>query len=415
MRGHSLQFWYRIKTSKTDKEVFEMSWRNKTVEQERLEFVQRVLKKEKSKSALCREYGISRPTGDKWIKRFENGEPLSDQNRRPFRTANKISEEAEQRIIQARKEEPAIGAVKTRKMLMTAGWTDAPSVSTFNAVFKRNGLIPKKNSEAARHIKRFEKEQPNEMWQMDFKGDFLLRDNTRCFPLSIVDDCTRYCLCGDAKANVRLDGVKNSLTRVFQTYGLPQTILCDNGNPWGSSQSTSITKFEVWMMELGILTIHIRAQHPQTQGKVERFNGSYKKERLEFYVPKNMADAQACREEYVDFYNNRRPHFSLDLDTPASRYTPSSRKFCENIPIWEYPDKAMCRSVKSSGYISFNSRGFYLSEGLADKKIAIVPTEQDGIFNIVFRQFRVAKLNLHTNTIISRRVYLLHNDPRQKV
>lgn len=395
--------------------MFEMSWRNKTVEQERLEFVQRVLKKEKSKSALCREYGISRPTGDKWIKRFENGEPLNDQSRRPFKTANKICEKAEQRIIQARKEEPAIGAVKTRKMLVNAGWTDAPSVSTFNAVFKRNGLIPKKNSEAARHIKRFEKETPNEMWQMDFKGDFLLKDNTRCYPLSIVDDCTRYCLCGDAKANVRLDGVKDSLTRVFQTYGLPQTILCDNGNPWGSSQSTSITKFEVWMMELGILTIHIRAQHPQTQGKVERFNGSYKKERLEFYVPKNLTDAQACREEYVDFYNNRRPHFSLDLDIPSNRYVPSPRKFSDHISDWEYPDEAMCRNVKSSGYISFNSRGFYLSEGLADKKIAIVPTEQDGIFNIVFRQFRVAKLNLHTNTIISRRVYLLHNDPREKV
>lgn len=392
-----------------------MSWRNKTVEQERLEFVLRALKKEKSKAALCREYGISRPTGDKWIRRYESGEPLSDKSKRPFHTANKISEDDEQRIIEARQKEPAIGAVKTRKMLIDDGWTDAPSVSTFNAVFKRNGLISTKSSEAAKHIKRFEKESPNEMWQMDFKGDFLLRDKIRCYPLSVVDDCTRFCLCGDAKDNVRLPGVRDSLTNVFRTYGLPESILCDNGNPWGSSQSTSITKFEVWMMELGILTIHIRPQHPQTQGKVERFNGSYKKERLQFYTPKNLADAQACREEYVDFYNNKRPHFALGLETPASRYLPSTRKFCENIPIWEYDDDMVCKIVKSSGYINFNSRGFFLSEGLANKRIAIMPTDQDGIFNIVFRQFRVAKLNLHTNTITSRRVYLLNNDPRLNV
>lgn len=392
-----------------------MPWRDKTVEEERLEFVERALRNEKSKSALCREYGISRPTGDKWIERYKNGEPLSDRSRRPFHTANKISEEAEQKIVEARKKEPAVGAFKTRKMMINEGWTDAPSVSTFNAVFKRNGLITKEASEAAQHIVRFQKNQPNEMWQMDFKGDFLLQDTTRCYPLSIIDDCSRYCLCGDAKDNMKLISVRESLINTFKTYGLPYSILCDNGTPWGSSQSTSITRFEVWMMELGILTIHIRAQHPQTQGKVERFNGSYKRERLKFYTPKDMIDAQLCREEYRHFYNEIRPHCSLEYEVPARVYKPSTREYFENIPIWEYPDDNICRKVKSTGYITFNSQGYYLSEGLAEKTVAFVPTEQDGIYNIVFRQFRVAKLNLKTNTIISRRVYLLNDDPRSKV
>ena len=392
-----------------------MSWRSKTVEEERMEFVQRVLRKEKSKSALCREYGISRVTGDKWIKRFENGESLTDRSRRPFHTANRISIEAEQRIITARKEEPAIGAAKARKILMNSGWEDAPSISTFNAVFKRNGLITKEASQAAQHIIRFEKECPNEMWQMDFKGDFLLQDNKRCFPLSIIDDCSRKCLCADAKEGTKLDGVRKSLIKTFNNYGLPDTILCDNGNPWGSSQSSSITKFEVWMMELGILTIHIRMKHPQTQGKVERFNGSYKRERLKFYTPKDMFDAQQCREEYRHFYNEIRPHCALNYEVPSKIYRPSKKVYCADIPIWEYPEGTICRQVKSSGYLTFNSHGFFLSEGLGNKTVALVPTEQDGIYNIVFRQFRVAKLNLHTNTIISRRVYLLNDDPREKV
>ncbi len=392
-----------------------MSWRSKTVEAERMEFVHRVLRKEKSKSALCREYGISRVTGDKWIKRFENGESLTDRSRRPFHTANRISIEAEQRIITARKEEPAIGAAKARKILMNSGWKDAPSISTFNAVFKRNGLITKEASQAAQHIIRFEKECPNEMWQMDFKGDFLLQDNKRCFPLSIIDDCSRKCLCADAKEGTKLDGVRKSLIKTFNNYGLPDTILCDNGNPWGSSQSSSITKFEVWMMELGILTIHIRMKHPQTQGKVERFNGSYKRERLKFYTPKDMFDAQQCREEYRHFYNEIRPHCALNYEVPSKIYRPSKKVYCADIPIWEYPEGTICRQVKSSGYLTFNSHGFFLSEGLGNKTVALVPTEQDGIYNIVFRQFRVAKLNLHTNTIISRRVYLLNDDPREKV
>ncbi len=114
---------------------------------------------------------------------------------------NKISLDDEQAIVAARKREPAIGAVKTRRMLIADGWENPPSVSTFNAVFKRNGLITKEASLAAQPLVRFEKEQPNEMWQMDFKGDFLLQDNTRCYPLSIIDDCSRFCLCGDAHTN----------------------------------------------------------------------------------------------------------------------------------------------------------------------------------------------------------------------
>lgn len=392
-----------------------MPWRNKTVEDERMEFIQRVLKKEKSKAALCREYGISRPTGDKWIKRYLNGEDLKDQSRRPFHTPNKISPEAEQKIINARRAEPAIGAFKSRQILVNEGWTDAPSVSTFNAVFKRNGLITKEASEAAKPIVRFQKAHPNEMWQLDFKGDFLMQNGDRCYPLSVIDDCTRYCLCGDAKDNQQLPGVQKSLIQAFSEYGLPFSILCDNGTPWGNSQTTSITKFEVWLMELGVLTLHIRVRRPQTQGKVERFNGSYKKERLKYYIPLDLSDAQRAREEYLHFYNHIRPHCSLDYDVPAKRYVASSRKYNAEIPQWDYESDAECRKVKSSGYISFHSKGYYLSEGLGDKEIALIPTEQDGVFNIVFRQFRVAKLSLHSNTIVSRRIYLLHDDPRQNV
>lgn len=389
-----------------------MPWKEQTVENSREEFVRRVLAREASKSALCREYGISRPTGDKWLKRYQEGGGLSDRSRRPFHTPNKIPPEDEARIVAARIAEPAVGAMKTRRMLRDEGWEEPPSVSTINAVFRRNGLITKQASAQATPYVRFQKDAPNIMWQADFKGDYALGDRQRCYPLSILDDYSRFCLCGDAKPNMQLPGTIESFKNTFLQYGLPDTLLCDNGVPWGCSQSTSITAFEVWLMELGILTMHIRPKHPQCQGKVERFNGSFKKERLQFYTPKNLADAQRQREEYREFYNEKRPHHALDLDTPASRYTPSSRSMPEKIEAWEYESGCDIRKVKQSGYITYAGHGFYLSEGLKGKEIALLPSETDGILDILFRQFRVARLSLHENTIISRRIYLLHDDPR---
>ena len=393
-----------------------MPWKEKTVEETRAEFVARVRAGEASKSALCREYGISRVTGDKWLKRSEMGQPLSDRSRAPFHQPNRIPAGMEQRILEMRRREPAIGARKIRRMMQNEGCTSPPAVSTINAVLKRNGLITPQASRAAQHYIRFQQDQPNDMWQADFKGNFLLGDGKRCYPLSILDDCSRYCLCADAKQNEQLLGTKESFIRTFRTFGLPKVLLCDNGNPWGCSQSTSITRFEVWLMELGVLTMHIRSHHPQCQGKVERFNGSFKRERLQFYTPTDMADAQRFREEYREFYNNVRPHEALNMDVPAQHYVPSQRGYSETIAPWEYESGGELRRVKHTGYLSYGGQGYYLSEGLGDKEVMLYPDPaRDGVLEVVFREFVVARLSLRDHTIRSRRVYLRHDDPRQKL
>ena len=118
------------------------------------------------------------------------------------------------------------------------------------------------------------------MWQADFKGYFQMQNGERCYPLNILDDCSRFCLCSDALSNETLGEVKPVFQRLFREYGLPFSLLCDNGNPWGTSQSMGYTAFEVWLMELGVLTIHGRPLHPQTQGKDERYNRSFTRECL---------------------------------------------------------------------------------------------------------------------------------------
>lgn len=389
-----------------------MSWEERTVEMNREEFVRRVIAQEKSKSSLCREYGISRPTGDKWIQRYLSGEGFQDRSKVPFHTPNRIKEEMETMIVKARKEEPAIGATKIKRMLNNKGHTGLPCISTVNAVLKRNNLITKEASQAATPYKRFEKESPNVMWQADFKGHYALGNGQRCHPLSVIDDHSRYCLCADAKENEKREGVEESFRRIFREYGMPQTLLCDNGNPWGTSQSTGYTLFEVWLMELGILTIHIRFHHPQTQGKTERFNRSFKDERLKFYVPSDMEDAQRQRSEYRNFYNNERPHFSLSLDVPADHYEPSTMEFIEDPKDWEYGPEYELRKIKSTGFLTYGSQGYFLSEAFGGKTMGVKPSSQDGYMNLYYRKFRIGRINLRERTIVSRRSYLIEGDPR---
>jgi transposase-like protein len=216
----------------------------------REQFVNEVLAGEKNKSELCREYGISRVTGDKWLARYQNGESFEDRSRSPFHTPNKTPSKTEELILSVRTAHPAWGARKILAYLLRRGALDLPGRSTIDAILKRNNCITEQASRAAKPFKRFQRETCNELWQTDFKGDFAMLDGHRCYPLTVLDDCSRFSLCIDAKDNMQRDGVLSSFERIFKTYGIPDTILCDNGNPWGNSQTTGYTKFEIWMMDL---------------------------------------------------------------------------------------------------------------------------------------------------------------------
>jgi len=384
-----------------------MPWKGQTMEEIRVEFVERVLNMEASKSALCREYGISRPTGDKWISRYQHGDPMEDRSRVPFRTPNRTEAAVEGQIVTLRKKHPAIGAKKLKRMLENQG-QPAPAYSTINAILHRNGLITKEASKAATPYIRFEKKRPNDMWQADFKGHFAMANKERCHPLTVLDDHSRFCLGIDAKGNERYEGVRESFLWMFKEYGLPEEVLCDNGNPWGTAQSTGYTNFEVWLMELGILTKHGRVWHPQTQGKDERFNGTLKKELIRFREFRDLAHAQKQFDEYRLFYNEERPHHALNLDTPSSRYTRSNRKLPSKIEEWEYGPNFKTRQIKSSGYLTFNGQGYFLSEAFGEKKIGLL--ESSGAphtFLVCYRQFCVAKIDVNERIITSRKPFRL--------
>ena len=392
-----------------------MAWDERTVEQMREEFVKRVLAQEKSKAALCREYNISRPTGDKWIERFQQGEAMSDRSRAPKSVPGRIPNELEAEIVQLRKCYPAIGAVKLRRMMEDTGRTNLPCARTFNNVFRRHDLIGQEESTAATPLQRFEKATPNEMWQADFKGHFRMENGYRCHPLNILDDCSRFNLCIEALTNETFEAVKPVVERLFREYGLPFSFLCDNGNPWGTAQSLGYSRFEVWLMELGVLTLHGRVRHPQTQGKEERFNRSFTRECLKGRVFADKIHAQSCFDEYRTFYNEVRPHCALDLDVPAKHYKASNKMMPERIEPWEYgPEYKLCK-VKETGFFNYKGQGFFLSEAFGGKTIAVRESHLPGQITLVFRNFKIGRIDLDNRVFTLKRAYLLEGDPRANV
>jgi len=386
-----------------------MPWKGQTVEERRKEFVRRALAKEKSHSALCEAYGISRPTGYKWIERHQLGEDMQNRSRAPLHQPNKTSAGMEAVIVGLREKHPAIGAKKMKRMLENEGHA-APAYSTINAILHRNGLITPEASQAATPYKRFEKSRPNEMWQADFKGHFAMKNGSRCHPLTIIDDHSRFCVCLAAMANERYEGLMENLQIAFEQYGLPDVLLCDNGSPFGAG-GRGYSRMEVSLMDLGIVTKHGRIHHPQTQGKNERFNGTLLRERIRYRNFESCNEAQKDFNEYRQFYNETRPHHALDLQVPISRYIPSSRPLPQQIDPWAYAFETMVRRVRGNGYIKFFGREYYLGEAFAKKEVGLVQAfDESDLFFVLYRKFCIARLNAQEHTFQVNRPFVLQQN-----
>jgi transposase InsO family protein len=290
-----------------------------------------------SLSAVCRKYGVSRPTAYKWIQRSDNGDSMDDRSRAPLNSPRKTSAAVEDAVVQARLAHPCWGGRKLKAYLERQGIADIPSPSTLTAIFHRYGLISEEASIAATPYKRFEKPQPNDMWQADFKGHFLMGDGNRCHPLTVTDDMSRFNLCISAKLHERLLGVTDSFTALFSEYGLPDALLCDNGQPFGTGIAHGYTKFEVFLMNYNILPVHGRPLHPQTQGKAERFHRTLKTELLNRVSFVDISHAQREFDAFRNEYNEDRPHCSLNYAVPADKYRVSERIMPAKITQWDYP------------------------------------------------------------------------------
>ena len=375
-----------------------MPWETTTAMDQRKEFILEASVEDANISQLCLKYGISRKTGYKWINRAAMSLPLCDQSRRPHQQPSKTAIELEQRIVQMRLDHPAWGGKTIRAALESAGVEGLPSSKTCCNILKRNGLIDPAESQKHTAFQRFEKEHCNEMWQTDFKGDFLLGNGTRCYPLTILDDHSRFSIRIEPKTSA--SGVIDSFILAFQEFGLPNSVLSDNGAQFTGAHR-GLSQFERFLMDLDILPIHGRPIHPQTQGKIERFHRTLKAEALRV-TPANMEEARARLNNWRWIYNEMRPHHALGLKTPASVYEASTRPYYKP-KKYLYDEGARLIKVNNWGYLRFGPMRIYLSEAMADTYVEIRCAEND-TFSVLYRNYKIASIDAIEQKLIDRHI-----------
>lgn len=373
-----------------------MPWKEVSIMSSRKEFVLLALQEGANVRALCRQFGISPKTGYKLLKRFaEEGEKgLEDRSRQPKSSPRRTAEAMEASLLELRDRHPAWGGRKLRKRLQNAGLEDVPSPGTITAILRRHGRLDPAESPKHAAWKRFEHPAPNDLWQMDFKGHVAMREG-RCHPLTVLDDHSRYAVCLRACLDEQAATVRGCLTATFRRYGLPWRMTMDNGPPWGDTLGSPYTPLTVWLLRLGIGVSHSRPYHPQTQGKDERFHRTLKAELMALETFADVAEAQRRFDSWRDQYNLERPHQSLGMEVPVSRYSPSQRAFPETLPDIEYGADDIVRKVQQQGIIHFRGGEWKVGKAFHGYPVGLRQTAQDGCLDVYFCQHRIASINLN--------------------
>lgn len=363
-----------------------MPWKETCAMALREEFVQLASQEDANVRALCRRFEVSPKTAYKWLRRFREGgtAALGDRSRKPHESPSQTTEKLEKLVLDGRDQHPAWGGRKLRHWLLNRGVKEVPAASTITQILRRHGRIDAAESAKHKPFKRFEHAAPNDLWQMDFKGHFGLEDRSRCHPLTVLDDHSRFNLGLRACANEQGTVVQRELTAMFRRYGLPRRMLMDNGSPWGGDPEHPYTPLTVWLLRLGIGISHGRPYHPQTQGKDERFHRTFKAEVVSRGRFRNLADCQPQFDPWRETYNHERPHEAIDNGVPASRYRVSEREFPKVLPPIEYAPDCQVRKVQQGGWIDFRGRTFRVGKSFCGYPLGIRVTTTDGCWEVRF-------------------------------
>lgn len=386
----------------------EMPWKATDVEEQRMEFVIRASEPGSQISQLCREFGVSRPTGYRWRNRYrENGgaRGLEEESRRPRHSPRQTAEEVEQRIAVLRNQY-GWGARKLQVLLAREGVV--VTVVTINRVLQRHRLIGRREHHRPA-LQRFERAAPNELWQMDGKGQYRLRPEGYCYPLSVIDDHSRFVVGLYALPRFSAETVFPCLVDTFERYGVPDAMLIDHGSVWWSNTNEhGLTEFAVKLMEQEIELIHGRAYHPQTQGKVERFHRTLSERIRHGQRPREWAPWPALLEEIRCEYNEVRPHEALAMKTPASRYQPSRRAYRAEPRRWEYPPGSQVYQLNTQGALEYQQQRWHICEALPARSVR-VQTLPGGRVLVSYRGSYIRELDLNTGRTIPLVLPALHN------
>ena len=364
-----------------------MPWRAKEPVDLRMDFVARVRAGERI-TDLCREFGISRKTGHKIWKRYEELgiEGLRDQPRAPKHIPHRTPPELVEILVKAREKHPTWGPKKLKEVLEREEGHDFPAASTIGSVLRRRGLVSNRKPRRwtpPRPTGLTEALAPNDVWCADYKGQFRLGDASYCYPLTITDQFSRYLLACEGMARIEEQQAREAFEDVFRSHGLPSIIRTDNGAPFASCGLAGLTRLSVYWMSLGIRHERTRPAHPEENGRHERMHRTLKRETTR-PARENLLQQQEVFDAFLDEFNTERPHEALGMRRPADVYVPSARLYPERLDQPTYPLHDDTITVTRSGQVRVPGRGtVYLSLALSGHDIGI-REELDGRWLVTF-------------------------------
>lgn len=344
----------------------------------REEFVLKALEPKANKAELCREYGVSRKTGYKWLKRYQQRglDGLADLSRQPHSSLLRASGEAAVETIRLRREHPRWGPKKLRAILLRSmNPSEVPSVRTIARILDRAGepLARRPRRRIAMEVTaapKVEVNGPNDLWSVDFKGWWRTKDGSFAEPLTVRDAHSRYVLCVELVESRSTERIKRVFERLFEKHGMPQTILVDNGSPFVSMSSRGgLTCLSAWWVAVGIRVNRSRLAHPEDNGAHERMHGDIHYD-LEVSAEETFAAQQAACDRWRVEFNEVRPHEALAQRAPAEIYRRSPRSYSGPRQTLYAPGYVV-RKVSSDGKIQYGGTIVRVGAGLRGYSVGL--------------------------------------------
>ena len=364
-----------------------MPWARTDWMSERVKFVAAYLEYDAHFSDLCDDFGISRKTGYKWVRRYEaeGSRGLEERSRAPQSHPNAVSSEVVEAILAIRRRHPRWGPRKVRVVLgRQRPRVVLPAASTIGGILERNGLVRprrrvRRSSPYGDRLRQYD--APNAVWCADYKGWFYV-SGERCQPLTISDGFSRYLLRCQAMRHSLHRCARRVFESAFLEYGLPRAIRTDNGPPFATLAPGGLSRLSVWWIRLGIRPERIMPGRPEQNGRHERMHRTLKAETAQ--PPRSSFSAQQrAFDRFQVEYNQERPHEALGQEVPASLYRPSLRSYPRQLPEPEYPAHFETRLAYPNGVISFGTTQWYVSNCVAGERLGLEPCD-DGRWRVHF-------------------------------
>jgi hypothetical protein len=269
-------------------------------------------------------------------------------------------------------------------------------------IFDRHGLVEHRHARKRwKHPGRptTQPAAPNDLWTVDFKGQFRTKDGVYCYPLTVGDLYSRYLLACHGLFSVATEGALPVFERLFREAGLPAAIRSDNGAPFASSAIHGLCALNVRWMQLGIVHQRIQPARPDQNGAHERMHRTLKRETAR-PPAQDLRLQQDAFDRFRLIYNHERPHEAIANDTPASRWTPSPRPYPARIPRPEYPGHFEIRRVSNGGCFRIECEQIFLTNPLAGEDIGLEEID-DGIWSVYYYNTLLARYDERTKSLFA--------------